>query len=408
MEEATGIPKQHVNPSAKAYLNPQTLVNRFALAQETGSLSVPSTLAAYAAQYQEHARAFEEVVLTKPLKYFNTDDAELDEDRVLIPISGGFSSAACVWYALQRGWTPFLLHFVGEQRGAKRSQMAVKEIAVGARDARGFPLCDRVANRIESRLIVVDELGVPSERGVASEQGAPSEDGAPSDFSFSTFAQHPLGALAMHIEATRIALKRKCKRVLWGGHWTPPERNLALALCDFTSHLVGIESSFPYETRADVYAALQEAAEQSAALTLGNLRTASAVLCERPMAMHACHRASDREFAQRQAELPRPFENVCGNCAECAPWIELALEGNAPLFCKVLEHEPVAPKKSTPKRSPKEASVSKEAPSNAKAVPAARARKAAPKRVKRAPTKRKPKASATITGDAELDKLLDF
>lgn len=401
MEEATGVPKQHVNQSAKAYLNPQTLANRFALAQVSGCLSVPSTLAAYVAQYQEHARAFEEVVLTKPLKYYNTGDAELDENRVLIPISGGFASAACVWYALQRGWTPFLLHFVGEQEGARRSQMAVKEIAVGARDERGFPLYDRVANRIESRLVVVDEQGVPNEQGVSSEseQAPPEVNG----FAFPGFAQHPLSALTMHIEATRIALKRKCKRILWGGHWTPPERNLALALCDFTANLVGVESSFPYQTQADAFAALQEAAAQSAALTLGNLRTASAVLCERPMSMHACNRVSDREFAQRQAELPRPLENVCGDCAECAPWIELALDGDAPLFCQVLEYVPAAPKKSTPKRN-----TPKEGPRSAKAVPAASAKKAAPKKAKRAPAKRKPKATATITGDAELDKLLDF
>ena len=123
-----------------------------------------------------------------------------DPQAVLIPFTGGISCTALLWYAIKKGWTPWLVYIHGFNGpdATLREGVAVKRFSLETRDRSSNPLGQ---GNGQSRLIVLEHFPLID---------IPEEWQTP----FSRF--HPIHMGVLYLQVLLVAFEKNCRRILWG------------------------------------------------------------------------------------------------------------------------------------------------------------------------------------------------
>ncbi len=232
-----------------------------------------------------------------PIEYMTmsfSSSFPVNERNILIPMSGGLGSTACLWWALKQGYTPWVFFaddFTPEANSAERR--AVKEIVSSACDQQGLPLCNENS---QPRVVILS-------------------------YPYKATGDVALETALLYFMAQKVARSKGCCRIAWGALG---ERQAVLkSLTPFFLHFEGdrgtelINSVFPFSTKESIMTALQECQLLSARLVQMNTpteRLAGATL--NPHVLRLCHSCYglqrpcwDLEAAQR-----------CEGCKGCIGW----------------------------------------------------------------------------------------
>ena len=329
--------KQVNQPLPKPELiDPQRLVNQFEFGLETGHLTMPNELADFAALYQEQLGVrFEQIDYLRtpkaapaaapaaaaaaaaaapaapaaaapeqpPIRPPIVEPSAPPDDAVLVPFTGGFSSTAALWQALREGRQVWLFYLEGWARGEPQERLAVREAVLAARDVDGCPLLYRLDERLAARL-----LTLPAAR---PSLGRTDE------------LWHPHDVIALYVQVANAMRAQRLQRVLWAGFYA--QRPLLAALARYFEQRYGQLAEYAHADRLSALAELLQAHEQSALTEGGSLTAGPTLGADLLHRCCACSELGADELAARQQQVPSPLAGVCGRCAQCLPWVELAI-----------------------------------------------------------------------------------
>lgn len=232
----------------------------------------------------------------------HTPTFSVDERNVLVPISGGLASAACLWWTLKQGYTPWLLFLDGFNEEANIAERAaVRNLLIGARNQLGLPLCDENS---EPRIVI---LPYPHKK---------SPDDA-LNMAMLSFITHT------------VASAKGCAQIVWGAMGQKQAilqtltRFFASHFGETGTHL--IRSVFPFQTPESAMVALKECEILSARVLSfqeKGERLSGAVLPKEATDLcHSCIGSSSPSWSSSG--------NRCSGCDGCKRWVQCA----APNWC---------------------------------------------------------------------------
>lgn len=204
--------------------------------------------------------------------------------RILVPITGGISSLACLWYALQQKDACVYLCYVSGMFGANMAgeMRALMQLVQYGRDQNGVPFVENPANPAgevvyhpHTRFKVlcmpsqpyrypdsasVDQL-TPDFAGPVHENPHDSRPNGSCPDEQTSMKQHPLSYIMLYRVLLDAAQAWECDTILFGAYGQLRELLAATSICfnSITPHNV----VFPFEQRTDALYALQEASVRS-------------------------------------------------------------------------------------------------------------------------------------------------
>lgn len=220
----------------------------------------------------------------------------VEEQNVLVPISGGKASTACLWWALKQGYTPWLFFADGFNPAANSDERtAVRQLMLCTCDQQGLPLCNE--DSTESRLVI---RPYPYEH---------SDDPA-------------LRMAMLYFMTQEVARSRGCCRIIWGA--LDIEQQVLRSLAPFFNAYSGdkgtqlVRSFFPFSSPEETMTMLQEAqllSHHVQQMAEAGERLSGAALCADLRELcHSC-----------KGPKQLPWRGSCSKCANCIRWSTVSM-----------------------------------------------------------------------------------
>lgn len=199
--------------------------------------------------------------------------------RVLVPMSGGLSSLACLWWALQNDYHVYLCYVNGVRGANARAEFrALMELLRYGRDQDGEPFVQYPQNAAGeallspySRVKIVPIAEQPYVPPAHAAQLSPGYEGPVHENPFVAEASfdeacglkwHPLTYVLLYRTLLNVAQAFECDTIIFGAY-DAPRSMLAAAHQSFSAIVLPHRIVFPFERRIDAVYALQEASERS-------------------------------------------------------------------------------------------------------------------------------------------------
>lgn len=199
--------------------------------------------------------------------------------RVLVPMSGGLSSLACLWWALQNDYHVYLCYVNGVRGANARAEFrALMELLRYGRDQDGEPFVQYPQNAAGEALLtpysrvkivpIAEQPYVPPEHAAQLSpgyEGPVHENPFVADAAFDEacgLKWHPLTYVLLYRTLLNVAQVFECDTIIFGAY-DAPRSMLAAAHQSFSAMVLPHRIVFPFERRIDAVYALQEASERS-------------------------------------------------------------------------------------------------------------------------------------------------
>jgi hypothetical protein len=222
----------------------------------------------------------------------------VDEDTVLVPISGGLVSTACLWWVLKQGYKPWLFFLDGFNAAANDAEReAVRKLVLCTCGQDGLPLCTEDSR---PRLVI-------------------------RPYPYNAIADDSSLRMAMlYFMTQEVAKTRRCSRIVWGALGV--EQQLLKTLVPFFTQFDGekgtelINSVFPFSSPEQAMLSIQECqllSQKVQQMCLPGERLNGAAMCSDLRSLcHSC-KGSKRPCLEK--------ENRCIGCSGCEKWKAISI-----------------------------------------------------------------------------------